>query len=593
MRGTTNSNFVNQDQPTDFSNSPFYIGDIFVEPQLCCITNSQDTLAYISRRQMKALILLANKSQNLVDRGELHRILCLSNEGNRDRGALSHHIRLIRRALGDDAKNPKYIKTIRGSGYTLLITPSKRSQFAQARPLNFRQNFTQRKSIKTQPLSLLRGGLSALLTTAFLISLIVTGSTAADKVTRTQLNPSDKALQNALVVAAKSGTEAAAQTSTTTLVYHSQFIRDNDTLPLSEKIAELFTIADSLLQIQAWEQASQILVELLEMQRNDSESDPSMLAATLLKLAQTKSVLDQTIDLSRNYLVEAEQLIRSTKPSSLELAKHLAQHAALAGFDQDFERAQSLIGEAIAMTKKSPVENQWLTLNFVKQSANYFSEQGKVNKAYSMLSYVFQKQKNELPPHSIDTALTSTDLARLASKMGQHEKAANFLEAALSIFRKQMPDHHPMILQTKIELANILRQGIDYERAISLHQDVIHSVTQYRKVTAGKMSSLRLGLAEAFYANQQFDLAIKELNQVFELLESDENVPSWISYFATSLYGSVLIETGQCEKGIMLLSNAANGMFIDKVKDPRITSVVFQRKNRYSESYFEHNAVCA
>lgn len=101
----------------------FYIGDVKIEPAINAISTRGGLTRKISSRQMSALTKLAMNYGQVVSRADMHQILCLSQEGHRDRAALSHHIGKIRRELGDTGRESKFIQTIRGGGYYLLQEP--------------------------------------------------------------------------------------------------------------------------------------------------------------------------------------------------------------------------------------------------------------------------------------------------------------------------------------------------------------------------------------------------------------------------------------------------------------------------------------
>ena len=90
-----------------FETTTFYVGGVKVEPMLRRITAVDGAMSEVSQRQLAAIVELAQAFDAVVSRAKMHEILCLTKEGLRDRGALSQHIGIIRRAFGDSSKNPE------------------------------------------------------------------------------------------------------------------------------------------------------------------------------------------------------------------------------------------------------------------------------------------------------------------------------------------------------------------------------------------------------------------------------------------------------------------------------------------------------
>jgi DNA-binding winged helix-turn-helix (wHTH) protein/tetratricopeptide (TPR) repeat protein len=97
----------------------FQIGKWTVEPQLNGITNADRTI-HIEPKAMQVLICLAEHTDEVVTKERLMRVVWADTFVGDD--VLTRTISDLRKALGDDAKEPRFIQTIPRSGYR-LITP--------------------------------------------------------------------------------------------------------------------------------------------------------------------------------------------------------------------------------------------------------------------------------------------------------------------------------------------------------------------------------------------------------------------------------------------------------------------------------------
>jgi serine/threonine protein kinase/Tol biopolymer transport system component len=99
----------------------FRLGDWFVQPRLIRITRSGSTVS-IELKMMQVLVCLAKHAGDLVSRQQLIDTVWATEFISE--GVLTRIIAELRKALGDDAREPSYIETIHGRGYRLLIKPS-------------------------------------------------------------------------------------------------------------------------------------------------------------------------------------------------------------------------------------------------------------------------------------------------------------------------------------------------------------------------------------------------------------------------------------------------------------------------------------
>lgn len=96
----------------------FMLGEILVEPDVNTVSRG-DTAVRVDLKTMALLALLASRAERLVTRWELldevwgTEFICDN--------TLNHAICDLRRALCDDARDPKYIETIHRRGYRLLV----------------------------------------------------------------------------------------------------------------------------------------------------------------------------------------------------------------------------------------------------------------------------------------------------------------------------------------------------------------------------------------------------------------------------------------------------------------------------------------
>jgi DNA-binding winged helix-turn-helix (wHTH) protein/TolB-like protein len=96
---------------------PFHIGPWQVSPKLCELRRG-DTSRRLTHKGMAVLLALAEAEGGVVSKEAL--IADVWEGAFTSDEALSAVIYEVRRALGDDARNPSFIETIRKSGYRLL-----------------------------------------------------------------------------------------------------------------------------------------------------------------------------------------------------------------------------------------------------------------------------------------------------------------------------------------------------------------------------------------------------------------------------------------------------------------------------------------
>jgi len=72
----------------------------------------------LTTREFDVLWCLASSNRETISRDDIHRLLFNSEYNGFDR-SIDIYISRIRQKIGDDAQHPRYLKTIRGSGYLL------------------------------------------------------------------------------------------------------------------------------------------------------------------------------------------------------------------------------------------------------------------------------------------------------------------------------------------------------------------------------------------------------------------------------------------------------------------------------------------
>ena len=102
----------------DLARSPFRIGDWLIEPSLNRISRGEETIQF-ELKWMDVLVCLARHPGEVVSRREIIDTVWAT-EFITD-NTLTHTIAEVRNVLGDDAKDPTYIETIRRRGYRLVV----------------------------------------------------------------------------------------------------------------------------------------------------------------------------------------------------------------------------------------------------------------------------------------------------------------------------------------------------------------------------------------------------------------------------------------------------------------------------------------
>jgi DNA-binding winged helix-turn-helix (wHTH) protein/WD40 repeat protein len=97
--------------------NPFRVGDWLVEPRLNRLTRGDESIQ-IEHKMMDVLVCLAERPGDLVPRQQIIDTVWAIEFISE--GTLTRIVAELRRVLGDDARQPRFIETIRGKGYRLL-----------------------------------------------------------------------------------------------------------------------------------------------------------------------------------------------------------------------------------------------------------------------------------------------------------------------------------------------------------------------------------------------------------------------------------------------------------------------------------------
>jgi DNA-binding response OmpR family regulator len=117
LRAVLRRSIMNEAAAADRRNAPVIVGDLYIDPaaHVAMLKNQQVPL---TRQEFDLLLALARASGRVKTRENLLLEVADRDFEGFDR-SIDVHISSLRRKLGDDAKSPRWIETIRGVGYTL------------------------------------------------------------------------------------------------------------------------------------------------------------------------------------------------------------------------------------------------------------------------------------------------------------------------------------------------------------------------------------------------------------------------------------------------------------------------------------------
>jgi DNA-binding response OmpR family regulator len=117
LRAVLRRSVITEAAGADRRNAPVAVGDLFIDPAAHAVTLSGEPVA-LTRQEFDLLLSLARSSGRVKTREQL-----LLEVADRDFEVFDRSIDVLiaalRKKLGDDAKAPRWIETIRGVGYTM------------------------------------------------------------------------------------------------------------------------------------------------------------------------------------------------------------------------------------------------------------------------------------------------------------------------------------------------------------------------------------------------------------------------------------------------------------------------------------------
>lgn len=579
-----------------FTDAVFQIGEVRIEPALGIITAANGNVTEVSQRQTRAIIELAENYGKVVSRARMHEILCLTEEGFRDKGALSHHISIIRKAFGDSATKPRYIKTVRAKGYFLMIEPSALTE------VTGRANLDQKiktNSSKTQPSRRLisRAWKTTIVIAASSI-MGVSSSQSIHKTTAIAAQPvpntatyedypyaqTDDILIEAIAANARDGSTQSRETISRNLIQNYRFVMEDNIISLRKKAAQLFTIGNALMCAQEWEASSQALKDALSIWRSQvNRPNNVQMALTLTSLAQVQSMVAQNLNGSKEMLIEAQNLMREVPLARIDLAKMLFTHAALFMFDGDSVGAESLLREALDYAQSKPIENRELIVFLKVSLARSLTMQSKLTEAEQLIEPLLSSRSLYQGNRDQELILVLSQYGDLLTKMDKHSESAEQFQKVLDLYAQYFSNDSVYMIDGRYKLANALLQAEEVDQAIEQFSELIETYTQRERFNPLALSNFKLKVSTAFLKSKKPVKAYQQIQEAIQIIDSQEKAPNWIHYSAMSLHGAALIELGECKKGQKLIKKTVEQMFLDSYSEPEVSSAIYQRKAHYEK----------
>ena len=117
LRAVLRRSFLSQAQVTDKRSAPVVVGDLFVDPAAHSATLAGQPMI-LTRQEFDLLLSMARACGRVKTREQLLLEVADRDFEGFDR-SIDVHISSLRKKLGDDAKSPRWIETVRGVGYIL------------------------------------------------------------------------------------------------------------------------------------------------------------------------------------------------------------------------------------------------------------------------------------------------------------------------------------------------------------------------------------------------------------------------------------------------------------------------------------------
>ncbi|MDH5766698.1 MAG: winged helix-turn-helix domain-containing protein, partial [Gammaproteobacteria bacterium] len=100
---------------------PFYLAEWLIDPQSCQIQGPENEVK-LEPKVMAVLVCLAENSGQVISREQLEADVWADMVVGYD--ALASTIIKLRKAFGDDSKQPRFIETVPKKGYRLMVAPA-------------------------------------------------------------------------------------------------------------------------------------------------------------------------------------------------------------------------------------------------------------------------------------------------------------------------------------------------------------------------------------------------------------------------------------------------------------------------------------
>ncbi len=586
----------------------FSLGGVRVEPTLLRVTAAEGRVTELSKRQMAAIVELAEHYGAVVSRARLHEILCLAKEGLRDRGALSQHIGIIRRAFGDTSTNSTFVKTIRGQGYCLLVEPTVTTAAVPGGGEAFDEDDTPADNPPSGPVAaaqktspppaLARGARAPIPYFGPLLALMVLLAVIllpASPWLRSLANPQpsapqgegrgdldDAILLEALHAAMSSGN---GQASEAALTLRLDELRDDAFMPPRARSTQLIKVGRALMCLRKWDLSSDAFEQALAIQRaQHRDGTPLLLARALTGLAQVDMIRGSSLDEVRDRLDEAERWLQDSSANATERARLWGAHAALMEFGADLPQADVLLARALQTTAGQIDGDPALTLQLRTDRARILTLRGRYDEATALTRSVLRDGRAIYGDSDRRLTPALTQQALLLARQGYHEEAAAHYASVVRILEAHYPDSNSHLIYARTQLAESLLEAGNPQGAASLYTQMIQHADDRSDDRELRLSSLRLRLSDALIRAQDPQRASEEVQKVRQLLADGQPLPDWVRYTANSLYGAALIELGDCRRGMQWLDDTIEEMHLGGVEDPRITAKIHARRQHYGQA---------
>jgi DNA-binding response OmpR family regulator len=117
LRAVIRRSVITEAQTASQRNAAVAVGDLFIDPEARGVTLAGEPLT-LTRQEFDLLLSLARSSGRVKTREQLLLEVADRDFEGFDR-SIDVHIASLRKKLGDDAKSPRWIETIRGVGYSM------------------------------------------------------------------------------------------------------------------------------------------------------------------------------------------------------------------------------------------------------------------------------------------------------------------------------------------------------------------------------------------------------------------------------------------------------------------------------------------